>query len=349
MQMHDKVTPVFHPHPDEPAGGDPESPERASVLDVDGERIPVERLVDSYRNRSRMDQAAHERNEATRRERAALQAEREAWQRERAAASAKDDEVVQTLRSLRPAPEPDVSEQPISVSALIQQNKLDMVGDEAAPEKLAGILDNVLSQELTRREQRLMAQVEARVSKVQQDSDRKLQDTTRRLEQTKARERAVVDAEEYNRRMFDKVMDSKYGDVAKQLNDEDRGAVYREMRALVDSRYGAMDGAGQWRYNEAAAERAMWLHEPARRVLLTREVAQARREGMTGRITNERMGRSTPDRSRRAAPASDEALAQKMEHVNGLLRTRQVSADEAADMFTDTERKRMMALRRGEA
>ena len=308
-------------------------PETVRVGDED---VRFEDLLKTYENKAKFERASHERSAEAKR---ALDQARQERQAAEAAAKRQDQEHQAYLASLKSltAPKEEPKDEAPNLAEMLKG--VDPVGDEEWHPKLADAIekrDQVREQQM--REQ-FNRELENRTKTLQQQLEQKLQTATSTWEQREARKRAKDEAEEHNRTLFDRRIKTQYGDIAEQLSDEDREKVYRTMRTQIGDDVGTLGQDGQWRWNESAVDRAVWAEPTSRKLMLAREAASARSDGLSARTRGEAASRSTPSRAQRRTSASPEdALAAKYRSVQEQLSEGRITPSEAAAQFTAEER-----------
>ena len=331
--------------PDERGQGDSTAVNTApSKVEVDGEEVDVGILQDTYRKHRDFERANHERATTLKRERETFETDRRAFQQMQEAQKGERGEFLRTLQSLQPKPaEPTQTDTRPSFQDIIKEGKLDLVGDEEAPAKLGRLFDQVRAEDEARIERRLRAEFYQQQAGLKQELSQQTQTTNANWQRQTTREKAREDAEIANRETFDRRLRTEHSEVLDQLDEEGRQAVYAKMRSLIDGQYGQLDPQSQWRWNERAVDDALWMAEPSRRVLLARETAAARGDGLRARVNGEGASRVTPTRANRRAGANGEdTLRERFEETKALLMSRQITPDEALKRFSAEEQKRLL-------
>lgn len=337
----------LHYRPDEPdTGSDAPTPETPETLDIDGEVLPRDEVVRRVRQTREFERANHERATVLKRDREQLEADRAAFRTEREGRRAESNAIVETLRSLTPKPETP-EDRPLSFADLLEQEKVDPVGDEEGVKKLGQLWDRTREEDATRLERRLRAEFEGRLASTTQQLEGRVQQAARTVEQQRARDRAIQDVDRANRQLLERRLRAKHAELAEQLSEEDREGLYAAMGSLVGrasdgTPYGQLDSMSLYHWTDQAVDDAMWVHKPTRQLLLARETATARRDGMLGGVRGEEASRSTPTRvQRRTGEGGDDALVAKWDRTRQLLRAGQITPDQALATFDDKERARL--------
>jgi hypothetical protein len=324
--------------PDERGGGSSDEegseqqvPERVRVGD---EEIPLSDLIATYENKSKFERANHERAAEAKRELESARAERRAIEEARQRQAAEHQAFLGALNRTTNPP-PTVPREPQLVDML---KEVDPVGDEQWHPKLA----NAQETRDRQREARFQAELDRKTRDLESRFETKLRTTTATLEQREARERARQTADQHNRTVFEKRLNSEYADIVERLNDDQREEVFEAMKTQIGKDVGSLGPDGQWRWNERAVDNAIWMAEPTRKLMRARETANARVDGLTARRRGEEASRSTPSRvQRRTASSSDDALAAKYESVMGQLQAGQLTPQEAVSRFSAEERRKI--------
>lgn len=343
----------FYWSPDEQGGGDGAGESApTNRVEIDGQEVDLNELVTTYKNRSKMDAAAHRRNEEIKREQTRFKQEadqlRQRFQQEREQLNRERQQLLTALPRHPERPSPRAEEPVPSFQKRLEREKIDLVGDDEAPIKLARLFDSTVAE----REKAMASQFERKLKENTQSLEKtigqKLSETGKTWEQHEQRKKAREEATTHNRKIFEQTLKKDFPEVAERLDEGNREAVWKVFEEQIGPESGTLDKTGQWRWNENAVRRAVWAAEPSRQVMLAGETAKARSDGLKARIRGEGATTPLPRQPRRTAEggASEEALRQKIETVNQQLAGREISEIQAADAFTSEERRQIAAMRR---
>lgn len=309
-------------------GGQAAKAEPPQVVRVGDEDVKFDDLVNGYR----FARANHERAAELKREREGIERERQSLDAMRQADIRRQEELIATLGRLAPAKQ-ETGERRPSITELISQ--VDLVTDETGTQKLAQLL--------AQRE----AEGEERINALKAEMDRKLEETRSRLtsEQTakEARQRAVQEVVRENDQLFEKTMETEYGDVVKALGRDKLGEIRQNFDAMVGAPFGHFDDRNLWHWDKRAVDAAVRAHDDAHKVILARETSKARGDLLSSRIRGNEATDSLPGR-RPAAPGRQESeLLSRGDEIRQLYAQRRITREQAEDMIgTVDEAKEML-------
>jgi hypothetical protein len=326
--------------PDEESGSMTEEAQLPQTIRVGDQEVPFDDLLKTYENRAKFERANHERAAEAKRALDQARAERQAIEEARRRQQEEHRAYLAALQNVTVAKKEDSAPPAPTMVDLLKD--VDPVGDEGWHSKLANAIEQRDTQRETLLRQQMQQELERRTNALKTELERKLTTTTSTLEQREARKRAKDEADKHNSEVFNRRLTKEYADIASQLSDEDRQVIYEKVKSQISNDVGALGQDGQWRWNEEAVDNAMWMVPKARQLLVAREVASARGDGLSARLRGEAASRSTPTRSqRRGTGTPADNLAAKINTVAEQLAARRITREEALSQFTPDERRRI--------